>query len=308
MVRLVIDTDPGVDDAHAILMALTHPDVRVEAMTSVAGNVGVQLTTANVCHILDAAGVDAPVFAGAAAALIARNPLADYVHGTNGLGDSRLPPSTRRVESEHAVQALVRLANEAPGELTLVALGPLTNVALATCLDPSLPSKYKKLVVMGGAIRGQGNTTPLAEFNTHSDPEAAEIVFKGWPNVTLVSWETTMAHVFNAEQVDALWAIQSPRAEFFRQITGNTLKFIEQYLGQKSLFAADFLAMAVAIEPAIVTRAENRHLEVELHGQHSRGQTVVDWMDVNHRTPNVELVLEMDRDRLWQLFQMSLNP
>lgn len=307
MVRLVIDTDPGVDDAHAILMALAHPDVHVEAITSVSGNVGVHLTTANACHILDAAGVDVPVFEGAEAALISRNPPADYVHGKDGLGDSNLPASKRVVEKEHAVNALVRLANENPGELTLVAIGPLTNIALATCLDPALPSKYKKLVIMGGAIRAQGNTTPLAEFNTHTDPEAAEIVFKGWNNVTLVSWETTMAHVFSAEQVKTLWELQTPTAEFFRRITGNTLKFIEQHLGQRMLFAADFLAMAVAIEPSIVRKAENKFVEVELQGKHSRGQTVVDWMDSHKHKPNAELIIEMDSARLWELFQMALN-
>ena len=306
MVRLVIDTDPGVDDAHAILMALAHPNVRVEAITSVAGNVGLPLTTANACHILDAAGADAPVFAGAAAALIARNPVADYVHGSDGLGESRLPPSTRRVQSEHAANALVRLANENPGELTLVAIGPLTNVGLATCLDPDLPSKYKKLVIMGGAIHAQGNTTPLAEFNTYSDPEAAEIVFKGWPMVTLVSWETTVAHVFSVAQVAELWAMQSPRAEFFRKITVNTLDFVEKYLGQRLLYAADFLAMAAAIEPEIVTKAERKFVEVELQGRIGRGQTVVDWRGVQRRPHNVEIVLEMNAARLFELFKLAL--
>ncbi len=307
MVRLVIDTDPGVDDSHAILMALAHPDVRVEAIMSVAGNVGVNFTTANACHILDAVGMDVPVFAGAHAALIARNPSADYVHGRDGLGDSNLPPSKRKVEKEHAANALVRLANENPGELTLVAIGPLTNVALATCLDPDLPSKYKKLVIMGGAIRAQGNTTPLAEFNTYTDPEAAEIVFKGWPTCTLVSWETTLAHMFDTQQVDALWAMQTARAEFFRRVTGQTLKFIEEHMSARVLFAADFLAMAAAIEPSIVLKAEHKFLEVELRGQHSRGQTVVDWTNSQKRLPNVELVLEMDKARLWELFQMALN-
>ena len=307
MVRLVIDTDPGVDDAHAILMALAHPDVRVEAITAVAGNVDVHKTTANACHILDAAGRDVPVFSGADAALIARNPPADYVHGNDGLGDSHLPPSKRQVSNEHAVNALIRLANENPGELTLVAIGPLTNIALATCLDPSLPSKYKKLVVMGGAIRAQGNTTPLAEFNTHSDPEAAEIVFKGWPMVTLVSWETTMAHMFDEKQVDILWNKKSSRGEFFRLITGNILKFIEKNLGRRVLFAADFLAVAAAIEPSIVTKAEKKYLEVELQGKHSRGQTIVDWMGVHQQEPNVELVIDMDQQRLFELFDLALS-
>ncbi len=114
-------------------------------------------------------------------------------------------------------------------------------------------------------------------------------------------------HGFNAGQVDALWAMQTPKAEFFRRTTANTLRFIEQYLGQRALFEADFLAVAAAIEPGIVRKAENKFVEVELHGQHSRGQTVVDWRGVNGKAPNVELVLELDMARLWELFQMSLK-
>ena len=127
-------------------------------------------------------------------ALMARTPDASYVHGVDGLGESGYPHYRRKVGSEHAVNALVRLANECPGELTLVAIGPLTNLALATLLDPLLPKKYKRLVVMGGSIRAGGNVTPTAEFNTYCDPEAAAIVLDTWPGLTLVSWETTLAH------------------------------------------------------------------------------------------------------------------
>ena len=306
MVRLVIDTDPGVDDTHAIMMALAHPQARVEAITTVNGNVGVDKTTANACKILDALGCDVPVYAGCARALIAQTHSADYVHGTDGLGDSGYPASKRRVESEHAANALVRLGHAHPGELTLAAIGPLTNIAVATRLDPALPSRYKRLVIMGGAIRAQGNTTPTAEFNTYTDPEAAEIVFDAWKDFTLVSWETTLAHTFDDAQLAALQAMQTPRAEFFRRITGQTIAFIEKFLGSRLLFAADFLALAAAIEPGIVTHAEHKHIEVELASARNRGQTVVDWMGVLQKEPNADLAIEMDRARLWELFQMAL--
>src|SRR5438105_2516675 len=139
MRRLVIDTDPGVDDAHAIMMAFAHPDVRVEALTTVAGNVSLEQATRNALIILDVIGQDAPVFPGCEDALVIPTPRRAISHGTDGLGDSGYPPSLRQAASEHAVQALIRLATEAPGALTLVALGPLTNIALATRLDPLLP-------------------------------------------------------------------------------------------------------------------------------------------------------------------------
>lgn len=307
MIRLVIDTDPGVDDAHAIMMALAHPNVKVEAITTVNGNVGIDKTTANACKILDAVGADIPVYAGCALPLIAKTHSAEYVHGQDGLGDSGYPDSKRKVTSEHAANALVRLANESPSELTLVAIGPLTNLALAARLDPTMPAKYKNLVIMGGAIRAQGNTTPAAEFNTYTDPEAAEIVFDAWKDFTLVSWETTMAHCFTVEQVQILDSIQTPRAEFYRCITKQTLDFIEQYLGTRLLFAADFLAMAAAIEPEIVTASAHKYMDVDLTSTRNRGQTVVDWSNHLKKTPNAHLPLEMNRDRLWELMQMAVS-
>ena len=307
MVRLVIDTDPGVDDAHALLMALAHPDVQIEAITTVAGNVSVDRTTANACKILDVTGKDVPIFAGSARAMIARHADASLIHGEDGLGSCGIPASSRQPADEHAAQALVRLANASPGELTLAAIGPLTNIALATLLDPDLPQKYKRLVIMGGAIRGQGNTTPSTEFNVYTDPEAAAIVFEAWTGLEVISWETTLAHVFNESQVAALLAIETPRAEFFRRITAHTLAFIQRYLGQQMLFSADLLAVAVAVEPEIVRKSEHKYVEVELHGQQTRGQTTVDWNGLLRKEPNAHLVLELDQARLWELINLALK-
>jgi len=175
MIRLVIDTDPGVDDALAIMAAFAHPKALVEAITTVAGNVSLERTTANACTILDVLEQNVPVYAGCNCPLVGDAVDAGHIHGEDGLGDSGYPPSARQVADEHAVNALIRLANEWPGELTLVAIGPLTNVALATRLDPMLPQKYARLVVMGGSIRGVGNVTTAAEFNVYADPEAAAV-------------------------------------------------------------------------------------------------------------------------------------
>lgn len=307
MNHLVIDTDPGVDDAHAIMMAFAHPETQVEAITTVAGNVSLERTTANACTILDVLEENVPVHAGCDRALVATNPDARHVHGEDGLGDSGYPPSERQVADEHAVQALIRLASASPGEFTLVAIGPLTNLALATRLDPGLPERYKRLVVMGGAIRGVGNVTSTAEFNVYTDPEAAAIVFDAWPHVTLVSWETTLAHGLTAEQVAALMAVDSPRAAFFRRITRRTIEFLHRELGRRDFLAPDGLAVAVALEPDIVRQAETHHVRIELAGRHTRGQTVVDWHDRTGRRPNVDLVLEVDNKRFWELMQAAVR-
>ena len=318
MIRLVIDTDPGVDDAVAIMAAFAHPEARVEAITTVAGNVSLERTTANVCTILDVLEQDVPVYAGCGRPLVGDAVDAAHVHGGDGLGDSRYPPSTRQVAGEHAVNALIRLAHERPGELTLVAIGPLTNVALATRLDPALPQRYARLVVMGGSVRGVGNVTPAAEFNVYADPEAAAVVFDAWPGLTLVSWETTMAHSFSAEQVEALLAVDSPRAEFFRHITLRSIGVLDQMLGphplqrailmaRKALLEPDLLAVAAALEPDIVRQVETHHVQVELAGRHTRGHTTVDWLDRTGQEPNVNLVLEMDTERLWELLWAAVK-
>jgi purine nucleosidase len=307
MIRLVIDTDPGVDDALAIMAAFAHPEALVEAITTVAGNVSLERTTANACTILDVLEQNVPVYAGCGRPLVGDAVDAGHFHGEDGLGDSGYPPSARQVAGEHAVNALIQLANEWPGELTLVAIGPLTNVALATRLDPALPQKYARLVVMGGSIRGVGNVTSAAEFNAYADPEAAAVVFNAWPGLTLVSWETTMAHGFSPDQVEVLLSVDSPRTEFFRRITLRSIGVLEQMLGYKALLSPDLLAVAVALEPDIVRKVETHYVQVELAGKHTRGHTTVDWLDRTGQEPNVNLVLEMDARRLWELLQAAVR-
>ncbi|MBL8093373.1 MAG: nucleoside hydrolase [Anaerolineales bacterium] len=308
MHRLIIDTDPGVDDAHAILMALAHPNARVEAITVVAGNVGLEHTAPNALKILDVAGADVPVYRGAAGPLVLPSENAAGVHGADGLGDAGLPVSSRHFEAEHAANALVRLANAEPGALTLIAIGPLTNLALAVRLDPELPGKFKKLVVMGGAIHSRGNTsTASAEFNIFADPEAAHVVFSTWPRLTLVSWETTLAHGFSAEVVQRFFKLGTPRAEFFRRTNEKLITYVTEVLGREMLFAPDGLAMAVALEPEIVKHAEVRPVTIELHGRHTRGQTVIDWLGRGGKPANVEIVLEVDLQRFISLMELGLR-
>ena len=311
MVRLVIDTDPGVDDAHAIMLAFAHSGACVEAITTVAGNVALPLTTANAATILDvveAPPEQTPIFAGADRALLGIAGDAAEVHGADGLGGSNHAPSARVIEAEHAALALIRLANEAPGERTLVAIGPMTNLALALRLDPQLPTKYKQLVVMGGAIRSAGNMPPRpsTEFNVFTDPEAAAIVFDGWPGLWLVSWETTLQYLVGSGLVRQMMGGGTRRAQFFRRITEGILNYDETTLGQPGLFAPDPLAMAIAIEPALVRRSELRAVTVELAGQHTRGQTTVDWTGLTQRQPHVNVVLDVDGPRFLELLQASV--
>jgi purine nucleosidase len=312
MIPLLIDTDPGVDDARAIMLAHAHPNAEIRALTTVAGNIGVEQATANACVLLDvlkAPSTETPIFRGAADALLGTKYDGVYYHGADGFGNNNFPASSRRVESEHAVNALIRLANAQPGELTLAAIGPLTNLALATRLDPDLPRKFKRLVVMGGAIRATGNNrhNPSTEFNAYTDPEAMAIVFVTWQDLWLVSWETTLQHQLTPEQVKQLMNVDTPRGRFWAQLTREGVERVTKRVGRPGLFLPDELALAIAVEPDIVNKSEHRYVTVELTGAHTRGQTTVDWFGATGNPPNVHVVLEINLNRFLELLLASIR-
>ena len=293
--HLLIDTDPGVDDALAILMA--HHTAKVAGLTIAAGNVGLRHTLANALKLVELMGADTPVYAGCETPLVLPAADAAFVHGQDGFGDTGYPPSQRRAADEHAVMAILRLSREFPGELTLVALGPLTNLALALRLDPQLPSRFARLVIMGGAVNGRGNTHLVpAEFNIGFDPEAAHIVFSSWPKFDLVDWEATMRHGLDYAEFARWLEVDSPRARFYGAISKGTCDWARAQ-GRARLFSADALAMAVALEPEIVCEAQECHVGIEMTGGLTRGATVVDWEGRLQRPANARIILGVDQAR-----------
>lgn len=303
--QLLIDTDPGVDDALAILMAHAHADVH--GLTIAAGNVGLGHTVRNARTLVDLVGTTTPVFAGCPTPLV-RLPEEDavHVHGADGLGDVGFPEPKTAVSDEHAVQAILRLAR-GRSDLTLVALGPLTNLALAVRLDPSLPQRVKRLVIMGGAVTGLGNTGKIpAEFNIGFDPEAAHVVFEAFPSFDLVDWEIVLRHAFDDIEFDGWLAAGDQRARFFEQVF-RTARAFNLMRGRRGVIAADALAMAVAIDPTIVTRIEERHVAVEMDGRLTRGATVVDWSRRLGRPANARIAMEVDQARFGAMVRRALG-
>ena len=303
---LLIDTDPGVDDALAILMAHAHSQVL--GLTVTAGNVGLAQTSANALKLVETIGANTPVYPGCGAPLLGRPEVgASVIHGRDGFGDANLPPSTRKPENEHGSLAILRLAREHPNAITLVCIGPLTNLAVALKLGPALPQRIARLVVMGGAVTGRGNYERVpTEFNIGFDPEAAAIVFAAFPRFDLVDWEATTRHGLEHALLLQWFERGGVRAKFFEAISAHARRAnIER--GRQGLMAADALAMAVALRPDIVTSAEERHVAVETEGRLTRGATVVDWTGFGGGRPNARIVMEVDRPRFEALIAASLG-
>lgn len=303
--KLLIDTDPGVDDALAIQLAHAHADVL--GLCIAAGNVGLDRTVANALKLVEVLGACTPVFAGSPSALVRSEDDAAFVHGADGFGDTGYLPAVRRAEAEHAAVAILNLSRQYAGELTLVALAPLTNLVLALKLDPQLPQRVSRLVIMGGAVTGKGNTHRIgAEFNVGFDPEAAHVVFSSWPQFTLVDWELVVRHgVAHATMQDWL-AAGDPRSGFYAAISRKTRTWMRAR-GRPRMLTADALAMAVALQPDIVSAAEHRHVAVELDGALTRGATVVDWERRSGLAPNAHIVLEVDQPRFEALLAEVLG-
>jgi purine nucleosidase len=305
-IPLLIDTDPGVDDALALLMAFNDARHEIVGLTIAAGNVGLQYTVRNALKLCEVAGrADIPVFAGAPAPLLHPSPDAGYVHGQDGFGDVGFEPAGRQAKDEHAALAILRLSHQHAGRLVLVALGPLTNIALALKLDPTLPQRVARFVVMGGAVTCHGNITPAAEFNFYFDPEAAHIALQAFERYDLADWEATLAHGLPHREVDAWLAADSERARFYARISEKTRLWSADRRGDH-WFAADALAMAFVLAPEGALELAQRPLAVELQGAHARGASVVDWRREGGRPDQANILLRYDQARFQELIRAAL--
>ena len=313
--RIILDTDPGIDDSLAILYLAAQPGVEIVAVGSVHGNVPAPVAAANALRVLDVAGLDTvPVAVGAHRPLAQELRTAEMVHGDDGLG-GQAGPSPRSVIQESAAEQLVRLARAHPGELSVLALGPLTNIALAVLLEPRLPELLRHLVVLGGALGVPGNVTPHAEANIWHDPEAADLVFDaGFPNLTLVGLDVTETARADAEWLDALAA--EPRAMFASAMLEHYAGFYSAMLGVRAVTMHDPLAAALLCDPSLGTYRDVA-VAVELHGTYTRGQLVSDWRTIaddahieseagRGRTP-VHAAVSVDADKFLTLLFEALT-
>jgi purine nucleosidase len=305
MHRIILDTDPGIDDALALFLALASPDVQLEAITTVSGNVPVDMTTRNALSLLELTGrSDVPVARGCDRPLVRQPVVADYVHGRNGLGEVVLPEPALRPLASHAVDVIIEKVMSAPGEITLVPIGPLTNIALAVRREPRIAQQVREVVIMGGALRVPGNVTPVSEFNVYADPHAAHIVLQAdWP-VRLVSLDATNRARLQREQLRVLAANGHPVTNLIEQMVSYHLDVFGKPRAIPAFSMHDPLCLAAALRPELVMW-EPAYVDVELVGTLTLGATVAYFERLEDldpaleypRRPNVQASIGVDVDQ-----------
>ena len=306
--RILIDTDPGVDDSMAILFAFCSPEVEVVGLTAVFGNSGSENTTVNALRLVELAGhPEVPVARGAETPLLREfKGFGWRVHGHNGLGEVDFPLPKGQPDPRRAAQFIVDTIMANPGEITLVALGPLTNVALAVALEPKIAEQVKEVVLMGGAANAMGNASGVAEANIHNDPEAAKIVFNAPWQVTMVGLDVTRKTVMTPEYVAELRHANNPFTDFITKILPHYMGFYKEYVGLDGLYVHDSSALAYVIDPTLF-KTKLVHVSVETNSPVNYGMTAADWRHKTDAEPNVHVCVDVDSDRFLALYKQRLT-
>ncbi len=308
MRRFWIDTDTASDDAVAILMALRWPEVCVDGISVVAGNVPVEMGARNARYTVELCGAQTPVYLGAAAPLVRKPYWAFFFHGPDGMGGMNYPEAKRPAESLHAVEALIQAVRAAPGEITLVTLGPLTNIAMALRIAPDLAEKIPMCYVMGGAAATLGNITPAAEYNIWVDPEAARAVFHSGMPLLMVGWELCRGEAnLSAADQKHVRSFGTQLADFALDCNRQAIQTNQEWLGDPGLPLPDPVTMAIALDPTICTKRGKHFVDVETQGELTRGMTVVDQSGVLNQEANVEVAWAIDPKRWKEALYRTLR-
>jgi inosine-uridine nucleoside N-ribohydrolase len=314
--RVIIDTDPGVDDAMAILLALNSPELKVEALTVVPGNVDGRQGLENALKIVSLAGrCDVVVASGAQHPLNQKLITAQFWHGKNGLAGVELPSSKCKADSRFGPDLIIEMVHKYPHEITLIPVGPLTNIALAVSKDPTIATLVRDIVIMGGSITG-GNVNGAAEANIYNDPEAASVVFNAAWMVTMIGSDVGERTIITRKHLAELQALHGPESDFVAKLADFYVTRSEKS-GYQGAAMYDPLAVGTVIDPTLVT-LKDMHVDVETKGEFTRGETVANRMGSNENNvlhgdhyeiegvielkPNARVCLASDADRFLKLF------
>lgn len=312
LTKVIVDTDTGVDDAMGCALALRSPELDVLAFTSIFGNVSVEMTTENTAYLMEVFGrPDIPLAKGAGRGLVGSPNYSPFVHGDDGVGNANFPKAKSvKPVKQSAAELTVELARAHPGEITYIALGPLTNLALALAIDPDLPQYLKRVVWMGGAVFVPGNVTPVAEADAWHDPEGAQMVLQqpGW-HVDMVGLDVTDDTLLHEPDLERLKR-GSPQAKYIAAMMPFYMKFYSNKLRTYSCAAHSALTVGIVADPSIIKATEDLPVQVELRGSITRGMTVADrrynGSNGNERewkaTPLTTVLRDVDRPKFIEMF------
>lgn len=304
--RIIIDTDPGVDDALTFLLALASPEIQLEALTTTQGNVTVDKATRNALSVLELAGAShIPVAAGSMYPLVQPLQASALVHGESGLGNSQLPTPQTKPVAQHAVDFLIERVLAEPNEISIFPIGPLTNIAMAIRKEPEFAKAVKELVIMGGAIQENGNMTPLAEFNIFVDPHAAHIVFHSGIPMTLIPLDVTHKCLLEPRHVERLLKIHSPISWFIR----DAMEVYGQASQEKGFVGSalhDPLTLATIIAPELLTLNEY-YVDVDINSGVSIGKTFADIFNLTKKLVNMKVAMQVRGNEFIELFLQRME-
>lgn len=301
---VIIDCDPGIDDAIALFIAFASENLDIRAITTVAGNVNVDKTTNNALKLVELLDKDVRVAKGAERPILKEPVNAEHVHGKSGLGDMILPEPKKGLYSKNAYDTIYEEAIKCEGKLDIIALGPLTNIALTLMKYPDIKNKIAHLTIMGGSA-GLGNVTPTAEFNIFVDPEAAKVVFDSGIDITMVGLDATRKAIATEEDLKEINSFNNTASTFTAKSMFSYMDFAKIY-GVKGAILHDPAAVAAAIDESLI-KTQYLHVDVETKGEFTSGKTVVDIYQVTGKKPNVHVALDIDRDRFINLVKESLK-
>ena len=303
--KIIFDGDPGIDDALALLYILKNEDAKLVGITTVGGNIGLDKTTKNALRILEITNnLKTPVARGIEKPLLRKNKSEGEVHGKDGLGNTNLPEPTIREIDDHAVDFIIKTIMSSPKQITLVPVGPLTNIAVAVIKEPRLKDFVKEVVIMGGAVTTFGNITPESEFNIYTDPEAAKIVFESGLPITLVGLDVTMKTLLTPEHLSEIMQVDTPVTEFVKKIITHYMRFYQEVVGVNGCGMHDPLAAAVALDRSLV-KTRRLYVTVETKGEYTTGETVADLRGSKEggvNPPNMDVCTEVDSARFMKKF------
>jgi purine nucleosidase len=303
-----IDTDTASDDAVAILMALRWPDVNVIGISVVAGNVHVEKGAKNARYTVELCGKETPVYIGAAQPLTREPTWGYFFHGDDGMGNKNYPEPTLPLAEGSAVEAFIDAVRSNPRKITLITLGPLTNIALALRIAPDIVDKIEMCYAMAGAAATLGNITPAAEFNIYVDPEAAKIVFDSGIPLLMVGWEHCRGKAnLVQKEMDSIRLFKTPYADFALDCNAHAISTNKEWLSEPGLALPDPVTMAIALDAGVCTKRGKHYVDVEINSDVTRGMTVVDQLGVWKKEPNIEVCWEIDVKKWKDLLNKTLQ-